>query len=211
MPEFHEPIRVVLTYEQQQRAASHPECEIPYKMAHKHAYGNQERFERLLGFAMLAYVKCARTFKPWLNPVGEAGWGPYAAHWTEKNMINLEVQHKKRHIEKVSLDEPYGINGLMFSETALAREEVEHGVPELYGLVLTEMTDAQRKAALLVWAGGMTYSQVGAKLGITKQAVANALQQAKRRVRKKYPHLFVTGEPGTMTFGRVDSIKGRTL
>ncbi len=111
MPEFHEahprnPKERPLTEVQKKRAEDHYTARIPHVMAKKHARGYQENYERLLGFAVVSYVLCARSFKPEDNPSGEKGWPPFAAHWTEKSMLAKETYYwkKREGHDTVSLD-----------------------------------------------------------------------------------------------------------
>lgn len=195
MPEFHEkchkaPRHFKLTAEQKARAESSPACNIPYAVARKHCKGYEENYERLLGFSIISYINCARNFKPEENPMGEEGWNPFAAHWTEMSMLAQEARYWRRRngIETHSLDVPNNEGDSSMAESVpdhRGLEEATLEAKEEAAKTLRMLTAQQRAAVSLYWKDSMTLKEVGQRLKLTKEGVRKVIEGALMRLKMK--------------------------
>lgn len=181
-----------LTEEQKARASNPDTLRIPMAMAKRHCRGYQENYETLYGFAVNAYVLCARSFRVEESPQGEQGWPGYAAKWTEKNMLaqyrrHLEAQSR---LGLTSLDAPLTDDGGTVAETIPdpkrsmppieAEEEINKIVQRLKG--------KERAAMILYIKEGMTYAEAGERIGVTRERVRQLVNRALWRIRMSYAH-----------------------
>jgi len=193
MPEFFEkypnnPKERPLTEAQKRRAESYPACKIPHAMAKKHCKGFDENYERLLGFAMVSYVLCARSFNPDENPGGEDGWKPFAVHWTEKSMLAQEARYWRRRegTETISLDAPNDDGGTIAGEIVDHRggAEADLEIKEEHDRIISKLKGLERGAVYLYIREGLTLAEVGNRLGVTRERVRQLVASAVDRLQR---------------------------